>query len=308
MKNPFHSAGKAVSSESTRGGGAAGVRLRGFLLGCALLAGLAFVVLELREWRNTADWQERALRQEHARATRLLKEAAAVREARDGVLERLEQSLEERARLGSQLEELEQEREKATEQQTKLEAEMRAALESKDVTISELAGKLTVNILDRVLFASGEADIKEEGQAVLREVAGFLAAMPDRQIQVIGHTDNIPIATARFPSNWELSAARALAAVRFLSEEAGVDPKRLGALAQGEFHPIADNSTPEGRAKNRRIAIVVLPEVLSRVAQEPVEEVPPVPAEPTEAGAREETEDDPLPGEANVPGNDSVWP
>ncbi|MFM1944492.1 MAG: hypothetical protein RI897_3474 [Verrucomicrobiota bacterium] len=308
MKNPFHSAGKAASSESTRGGGAAGVRLRGFLLGCALLAGLAFVVLELREWRNTADWQERALRQEHARATRLLQEAAAVREARDGALERLEQSLEERARLGSQLKELEQEREKATEQQTKLEAEMRAALESKDVTISELAGKLTVNILDRVLFASGEASIKEEGQAVLSEVAGFLAAMPERQIQVIGHTDNVPIATARFPSNWELSAARALAAVRFLSEEAGVDPKRLGALAQGEFHPIADNSTPEGRAKNRRIAIVVLPEILSKAAQEPADEVASAAPEPVEAQSLNGNEDNPEGSDQGFQQPEAVWP
>jgi chemotaxis protein MotB len=147
-----------------------------------------------------------------------------------------------------------------------LEDEMRAALESKDVTISQLQGKLTVNILDRVLFDSGEADLKPGGEAVLRKVAAILAQHPNLKIHVIGHTDNVPIrasARSRFPSNWELSTARANAAVRFLSETAGVDPRRLGAVGYGEFRPVADNATPEGRARNRRIAITILSEELA---------------------------------------------
>ena len=142
---------------------------------------------------------------------------------------------------------------------------MRAALESKEITISELQGKLTVNILDRIMFDSGEADLKTEGEKILQKIAGILAQYPQRQIHVIGHTDNVPIrasARTRFPSNWELSTSRATAAVRFLCEKAGVDPRRLGAVGYGEFHPIADNATPEGRAKNRRIALVVLSEEL----------------------------------------------
>lgn len=147
-----------------------------------------------------------------------------------------------------------------------LEDEMRTALESKDVTISRLQGKLTVNILDRVLFDSGEADLKPDGQAVLRKVAGILALHPGLKIHVIGHTDNVPIRSGgrgRFASNWELSTGRATAAVRFLSEVAGVDPRRLGALGYGEYRPVADNTTPEGRAKNRRIAITILSEELA---------------------------------------------
>jgi chemotaxis protein MotB len=110
-----------------------------------------------------------------------------------------------------------------------LEDEMRAALESKDVTISQLQGKLTVNILDRILFDSGEADLKPAGAAVLHKVAAILAAHPTLKVHVIGHTDNVPIrasARSRFPSNWELSTARATAAVRALTENAGVDPRR----------------------------------------------------------------------------------
>src|ERR1017187_9587804 len=147
-----------------------------------------------------------------------------------------------------------------------LEDGMRAALESKDVAISQLQGKLTVSILDRVMFDAGEAELKPAGAAVLRKVAAVLAQHPSLKIHVIGHTDNVPIraaARSRFPSNWELSTARATAAVRFLTENAGVDPHRLGALGYCEFRPVADNATPEGRARNRRIAITILSEELA---------------------------------------------
>ena len=169
---------------------------------------------------------------------------------------------------GSQqrIDKLQQEKDAALQAHRSLEDEMRAALESKDVTISKLQGKLTVNILDRILFDSGEADLKPDGAAVLRKVADILAQHPTLKIHVIGHTDNIPIragARNRFQSNWELSTARATAAVRFLCEKAGVDPRRLGAVGYGEFRPVADNSTAEGRARNRRIAITILSEELA---------------------------------------------
>jgi chemotaxis protein MotB len=94
-------------------------------------------------------------------------------------------------------------------------------------------------------------------------VAEILDQHTNLQIHVVGHTDNVPIrpgARARFPSNWELSTARATAAVRFLVEKAGVDPRRLGAIGYGEFRPVAENATTEGRAKNRRIAITIVSE------------------------------------------------
>ncbi len=162
--------------------------------------------------------------------------------------------------------ELEKEKNTAVQTHQSLEDEMRAALESKDVTISQLQGKLTVNILDRILFDSGEADLKPAGAAVLRKVATILVSHPNLKIHVIGHTDNVPIKAAarnRFPSNWELSTARATAAVRFLTENAGVDPRRLGAVGYGEFRPVADNATTEGRARNRRIAITILSEEMA---------------------------------------------
>ncbi len=186
------------------------------------------------------------------------------------------------ASLQSQIADLEKDKETAAQMAKGLENEMRANLESKDVTISQLQGKLTVNILDRVLFDSGEAVLKPAGQAVMQKIAAILTKHPEIKIHVIGHTDNVPIrpgAHSRFASNWELSTARALSAVHYLTEQAGVDPRRVGAVGYGEFRPIADNSTPEGRAKNRQIAITILPDELagsdvSPMAQKPAAAVP----------------------------------
>ena len=176
--------------------------------------------------------------------------------------------------LAEKLAEAEKEMATASKSKSTLEEEMRAALQSKDITISQLQGKLTVNILDHVLFDSGEAAVKTEGQEILRRLAAVLSAHTNRALHVIGHTDNVPIrasARSRFASNWELSTARATAAVRFLHEHAGVNPKQLGALGYGEFHPVADNATTEGRAKNRRIAVVILPEELAVPKVQPQE-------------------------------------
>ena len=170
------------------------------------------------------------------------------------------------AQSQTRIDELQREKDAAVQNRKSLEDEMRTALESKDVTISRLQGKLTVNILDRILFDSGEAELKPGGETVLRKVAEVLSQHPALQIHVIGHTDNVPIRAGgrnRYASNWELSMARATAAVRFLSEKAGVDPRRLGAVGYGEFRPIADNSTAEGRARNRRIAITILSEEMA---------------------------------------------
>jgi len=198
------------------------------------------------------------------------------------------------AGLQSQIADLQQQTNTVAQMASGLENEMRNDLESKDVTISNLQGKLTVNILDNVLFDSGEAILKPDGQAVMRKIAAILTEHPTLKIHVIGYTDNVPIRTdgrRRFASNWELSTARALAAVHFLTEDAAVDPRRVGAVGYGEFRPVADNATPEGRAKNRRIAITILPDELMGLpgatpapnsAPVPPSSIPPgVPLKPT---------------------------
>ncbi|HSB19891.1 MAG TPA: OmpA family protein [Anaeromyxobacteraceae bacterium] len=122
------------------------------------------------------------------------------------------------------------------------------------IQISELQGKMTVRLAEKVLFPSGSATLSRDGKATLAKVADAFKDLKDRIVRVEGHTDNVPIKSAAFPSNWELSAARAIAVVRFL-ESAGVDPAKLAAAGYGEWQPIAPNDTPEGRAQNRRIEI-----------------------------------------------------
>jgi chemotaxis protein MotB len=117
---------------------------------------------------------------------------------------------------------------------------------------------LVVRVLtDKVLFASGQATLQPEGDPLLEEVAQLLNVDKSHPITVEGHTDNVPIATAEFPSNWELSTARATTVVRFLIAH-GVAAGRLGAVGYADLHPIASNATAAGRAENRRVEIVLM--------------------------------------------------
>lgn len=140
-------------------------------------------------------------------------------------------------------------------------SEMKSEIAQGQIAITELKGKLTVDVVDKILFDSGQTEIRPEGLGVLKRVVEILMTVTDKVIRVEGHTDSIPIGGAlakRYPTNWELSAARALNVTRFLEKE-GIDPTLLSAVAFGEHQPIAENDTPEGRARNRRIAIILLP-------------------------------------------------
>lgn len=128
------------------------------------------------------------------------------------------------------------------------------------VTISELKGKLTVNMEAAILFDSGKADVKPEGLEILDKMVATLKAVKDKAIRIEGHTDNVQITGALmrvFPTNWELSAARAINVTKFLQQQ-GLDPTILSAAAFAENKPVADNSTKEGKAKNRRIEITLV--------------------------------------------------
>jgi chemotaxis protein MotB len=138
---------------------------------------------------------------------------------------------------------------------------MKSEIEQGQVTISELKGKLTVNMVDSILFDSGKAEVKKGGLEILRKVISILKDVNDKSIRIEGHTDNVQISRAlaqRYPTNWELSAARAINVARYLQDQ-GIDPANLSAGAYGEWEPVATNDTPEGRAKNRRIEIVLVP-------------------------------------------------
>jgi chemotaxis protein MotB len=143
-----------------------------------------------------------------------------------------------------------------------LQDKLKSELKSGDVSLSSDGGKLRVGLVDKVLFNSGEAQLNKRGEGVLMRLGAILATISDKQIQVSGHTDQTPIGekrSAQFPTNWELSTARATNVVRFLQEKAGVPGERLVASGYGEFHPVASNKSSTGRARNRRIEILLTP-------------------------------------------------
>ena len=148
---------------------------------------------------------------------------------------------------------------------------MKSEIEKGEITITQLKGKLKVNMLDEILFDSGKTTIKPEGVEVLERVGEILSNVKDRAINVEGHTDNVPIGpelARRYPTNWELSAARATNVARYLQEKIGIDPTFLSATGYGEYHPVASNESEEGQARNRRIEIVLVPEEITPVSRE----------------------------------------
>lgn len=116
---------------------------------------------------------------------------------------------------------------------------------------------LVIRFADRTFFDLGKAELRPDARRILKRVGSFLRGLPNH-VRVEGHTDSLPINTEKFPSNWELSTARATNVIRFLIEEEGLDPARLSAAGYGEYRPVASNATPEGRARNRRVDLVIL--------------------------------------------------
>jgi chemotaxis protein MotB len=140
---------------------------------------------------------------------------------------------------------------------------MKAEIELGQVKLTQLADRLSVSMVDKILFPSGEAGITPEGLKVLQRVGAVLKNTQNKIIRVEGHTDNVPIHSrlqAQYPTNWELSAARATNVVRFLQDQAGIAPERLQAIGMAEYRPVASNKTPAGRGQNRRIEITLVPE------------------------------------------------
>jgi chemotaxis protein MotB len=150
---------------------------------------------------------------------------------------------------------------------------LKQEIADKQVQVERIKDRLRVDMVDEILFDSGEATLKPGGVAVLKKVGAALKKVTDRLIEVQGHTDNVPIKGAlaqRFPTNWELSAARATNVARFLQDEAGLDPTRLSATAYSEYRPRDTNDTDEGRRHNRRIEILLGPVIVPDQPATPV--------------------------------------
>jgi len=160
-----------------------------------------------------------------------------------------------------QLSKIEAEDQKLLAREKQLREQLAQDIELKNVEIEKLRGRLTIKVVDKILFRSGSIVILPEGQEVLIRVAESLAGSGEN-LRVEGHTDNVtigPILAQRIPTNWELSVLRATSVVRFL-EENGMVPERLSATGHSEFKPVVDNATDENKQLNRRVEIVLVPQ------------------------------------------------
>jgi chemotaxis protein MotB len=205
-------------------------------------------------------------------ASRLEKERDDLKNAQDELQVRVNNLDQEKAAVANRLEEQIARSSKAKEEEIgrlkatydTLMADMKAEIDQGQVTITKLADRLSVSMVDRILFPSGEAEITPAGLKVLQRVGNVLKNAENKVIRVEGHTDNVPISDKladKFPTNWELSTARASNVVRFLEEKVAIDPARLEAVGLSEFHPVASNATAQGRSRNRRIEIALLPDL-----------------------------------------------
>jgi chemotaxis protein MotB len=141
---------------------------------------------------------------------------------------------------------------------------LKAQTDAGDIQVTVRDGRMVVILPNDVLFDTGRTEIKRPGQESLKAIAGVLRSEPDRHFQVAGHTDNVPIRTDRFPTNWELSTGRALRVMHFLKEQ-GVPAAALSAAGYADVDPIASNDTPDGRKQNRRTEITMQTDITDLV-------------------------------------------
>jgi chemotaxis protein MotB len=195
--------------------------------------------------------QQEALQKER---DALQAEKAAVEKERD-ILKEKAGSLSQKADKAEQLE-------RATQTYQDLQKKLEKEIQEGKVQLSEMKNRLTMTMVDKIIFPSGSTEISKDGKLVLDKVVSILKDIKDKRIQVEGHTDNVPIVSdlkKRYPTNWELSTARATEVVRYLQEQGSLDPKLLSATGYSQYQPVAPNDTDDGKHKNRRIEIVLLP-------------------------------------------------
>lgn len=169
----------------------------------------------------------------------------------------------ENVRLQDQLSELERAK-------RELEDRLKTEIGDKEVKVEMMDRGLVITFVAEVLFDSGKANLRSDSLDKLEKVAQVLrTTVRDLNVGIEGHTDNVPIRHSGWKSNWELSSARAMSVLHFLVDDQGVEPARMSGTGFGEYHPVENNDTKEGRQKNRRVEIVILPKVEKTKANAP---------------------------------------
>ena len=213
-----------------------------------------YVALETKSNQTQAQL-EQEIRDLQGQVSKLAAEKNPLLDTIEGLKTELEQEKQTVKQKEREISELDKTR-------MQIESSLKEQIAQKEIKLEEIEGKLKVTFVDKILFDSGSVMIKPKGQEVLLKLADSFRDSADQNIAVEGHTDDVQIGSAlldRFPTNWELSAARSTAVVRFLQEKGNIAPERLTASGFSYYRPVATNETPEGREQNRRIEIILVP-------------------------------------------------
>lgn len=194
---------------------------------------------------------EAALRATQGELAQVLKDKSALK----GSIDEMKQALDELARRKA-------ETDRRIAEYHSLLSRFQRLIDAGKLRVKIVDGRMVVQLSSDILFSSGSAMLSKDGKVSVVEVAGVLAQIPERTFQVEGHTDDVPIKTEQYPSNWELASARALTVLRAMTDS-GLAAARVSAASFADTRPAAANDTPEGKAQNRRIEIVVVPDLSS---------------------------------------------
>jgi len=225
------------------------------------LAALTDEAGKLAQDRDRWQQQQTQLSGEHQKLLARLQEDADKLKAEEAQKNRLEQ---ERAAKEEEIRRL-------TKAQADLTKSLQDEIDKGNITIQRVRDRLTINMIDQVLFDSGQAVVKPAGLNVLKQVSDVLKDVPDKQIRIEGHTDNVPIGVKlrdKFATNWELSTTRATSVVRYLLDEGGVNRDMISAAGYADTRPVATNDSDDGKASNRRIEIVLYPKDLTDIVKD----------------------------------------
>ncbi len=233
----------------------------GLVLGSASFASCGYSEEEMQTERNKVNRLTQRLavfEQKNQELARRLQEVTQENAAMNARLQEQNISVEQLQRAIKELRERERQAEARLQTFRNMLERFRKMIASGKLRVRIVRGQMVVELAENILFDSGKADLKEAGQTALAEVAQVLQTIADRNFQIAGHTDNVPIRSRRYRSNWWLSTARAVKVTEFLSEH-GVPTERLSAAGYADTQPVASNDTPEGKQQNRRIEIVLMP-------------------------------------------------
>lgn len=184
----------------------------------------------------------------------------------------LEDSMNEMKTAMEQMKKRRQETEKRLAEFKELTNKFSKLVNAGKLSVKMMNGRMTVALSTDILFSSGSAKLSTEGVKAIKEVSLLLKSLDGRKYQIEGHTDNIPMKSEVYPSNWELASARAISVVRTMIE-AGLPTEQISAASYADTQPISDNSTPEGKKQNRRISIVIVPDLSGLPGNEEIEKM-----------------------------------